>query len=342
MLPIIIFGASLIGSIFWLAGSAVYIESRIGWENLVTMNPSDIAFFITAILLPIVVLWIIIGFIHYTGIIRRQGYFLTAMLDQLKRTSGQNEVILKNLITGQEQNKNNDMLKYIDIELADLNNVIAEIAVRFGIMRKTSEDALWERVGQGNRWAFCQVILENAEETEDFSKALKKRMARDEKLTKAVNLFLSRFEKVLQMLSSTDFNRPFIETLENCNLGALYSLLANIENFASPKADNEETAIPEDEISSNQPEESSFQKALFNSPETVSSNPEESIDFSPIFDEEEIVTIEITNQKENAATTAIDSDWEARKKEILAKYSKKEPEEDLNAPAFLKNTDWNS
>ena len=70
------------------------------------------------------------------------------MLDQLKRTSGQNEVILKNLITGQEQNKNNDMLKYIDIELADLNNVIAEIAVRFGIMRKTSEDAYGKELGK--------------------------------------------------------------------------------------------------------------------------------------------------------------------------------------------------
>ncbi len=344
VLPIIVFGASLFASVLWLAGSAVYIESRVGWENLVTMNPSDIAFFMTAVLLPVVVLWIIMGFVHYAGVIHKQGAFLGAMLTQLKRSSEQNEIILKNLISSQAQSKNNDILKYIDIAIADLNNTLAEIAVRFGIMRKTSEDSLWHRVGEGDRWAFCQIILENAEETEDFDNALKKRMTRDLKLAEAVKAFCSRFEKIIHMLSSNDINRPFIDIIENGDLGTVYTRLSRLASYAEvspvvtePESEPEPTLEEEAGVSH-------FRNALFNMDTEEAPVPEnEPLDFSPVFDEEEIVTIEITNNRLEENKEPIDSDWEARKKEIMAKYAKdKEEKSDFSAPAFLKKQDWNS
>lgn len=353
VLSIIFFSFAIIGSIFWLSASGVYIESRVGWENLITMNPSDIAFFMTAIFLPITVLWVIIGFIYYAKVINKQLYFLEGLFNQLRGNFIQNDNILKNLINIQESNNNNDILKSLDIAFSDLNNIIAEIAVRFGIMRKTSEDSLWERVSQGNRWAFSQIVLENAEETDDFDEALKKRMSRDEKLSKAVELFLRRFEKIIQQLNLSDLNRPFIDIIEEGELGKLYDRLYKIVN-SDKETEEGSKKIPHIEEATNTNDiamESTFHKALFSTSdgeqETGIFSEGANIDFSPVFDEDEIVTIEISNQKEtlkeDTAKESLDYDWEARKKEILAKYSKdKENKEDFSNLSFLKNKDWNN
>lgn len=237
MLQILTFTVSIILSVCWIIGGAIYIEARIGFNNLITMNPSDLAFFITAVFIPVIVLWIIVGFIYYSSIISKQGYFLNLMLIRMKRSSEENEIILKSIIESQGYFKNRETLRFVDMSIDDMNNTLAEIAVRMGIIRKVSTETLWHRVGEGDRWAFCNIILENADEIRNFDKELKHHISRNEILAKQITSFCTRFEETFALLETNPNNRPMLNILESSVLGEVYT---KFSKALSPEFEEEE------------------------------------------------------------------------------------------------------
>lgn len=329
MLSVIFFCLAAFVSIFWLGLSGIYVETRIGWDNMMSMNPSDLAFFITAVFVPVVMLWVVIGFIHYAFAIRRQGKFLEIMLYHMKKSSDQNSVITRNLLESRELLRNSETLKYIDTAVADLNNTITEIAIRFGIMRKSSVEELWHKVSEGDRWAFCNVILDNSNDIKGFDSTIAFRVENDKELAAAIRLFCDRFEHLFDLLNLNENNRPLADIIENSSLGALYTKLVNIKKPSPNPLDDEEISesyirslftdepVPEEDTKPEKVSESYEEISVTEIPITSAPSAKK-----PFFKKKESkVTFEVEGDPAEDSKAA-SYDWEKRKKEILSRYGK--------------------
>lgn len=303
----VLFCFSFVMSALWLAVSATYVDTRIGWDNLMTMNPSDLAFFITAVCIPVVVLWVILGLFYYAGIIQKQGAFLEIMLYYMKDSADRNRIMSKSLLESREMLRSSENMRYIDTFILELNNVIAEIAIRFNILRRASAETLWHKVHTGDKWAFCNVILENARDIPDFDFALTKSAIRDKKLAEAISIFCQRVEHLLGVMRQNESSVMFADIIETSNLGELYRRMS-VVNEQQKKFDTSFQNLPNEKKQKNE-DETLF--SIIDDDETI--NEEKS----------EPTTEDATLFKSNPSLDYADKNiWEKKKKEIMSSYSK--------------------
>ncbi len=232
---------SFILSALWLAIAATYVDSRIGWGNLMSMNPSELAFFITAVCIPALVLWVIMGLFYFARVTQKQGDILKIMMHYMKDSSDRNRLMSRSLFETQGILRSYESLHYVDTYVAELNNVIAEIAIRFNILRRSSLVSLWHQVQTGDKWAFCNVILDSAADNPDFSFNLAKSAIKDRKLADAIELFCQRVETLFAVLRRSESFVTFAGVMETSNLGKLYRLISAV-NAQQKRFDNGFTA----------------------------------------------------------------------------------------------------
>ena len=333
MLLRLLFCFSFVLSGLWLAVSASYVNSRIGWDNLMSMNPSDLAFFITAVCIPVVILWVIMGLFYYGGIIQKQGEFLEIMLYYMKDSADRNRIMSKSLLESREMLRSSENMRYIDTFILELNNIITEIAIRFNILRRSSTEILWKKVHAGDRWAFCNVILDNARDIPDFDFALAKSAIRDKKLADYISIFCERTEHLFNTLRQNESTAMFADIIESSNLGELYRRLAIVngqqKNFDKAFASSSKGAEKPDEESlfTAAGENTEKPTAEFSEILNVTASGTDTkvkVDDEPAF---EIRPSEIVSQP-NILTMQTEiyhsdkEDWEKKKKEIMSGYSR--------------------
>ncbi|MCK5296851.1 MAG: hypothetical protein KAJ75_08165 [Alphaproteobacteria bacterium] len=100
----VLFGVAVSVSLLWLGGVCIY-SSRIGWENLLTLHPFELSAFVGAAIAPVAVLWLVIGFIYYGVVVRRQSTALHLLLLQARRSSDNTEKIMQSMIEMLQQTK---------------------------------------------------------------------------------------------------------------------------------------------------------------------------------------------------------------------------------------------
>jgi hypothetical protein len=309
MLLRVLFCFSFILSALWLAVSATYVDNRIGWDNLMSMNPSDLAFFITAVCIPVVILWVIMGLFYYGGIIQKQGEFLEVMLYYMKDSADRNRIMSKSLLESREMLRSSENMRYIDTFVLELNNVITEIAIRFNILRRSSAETLWNKVHAGDRWAFCNVILDNARDIPDFDFALAKSAIKDKKLAESIKIFCQRVEHLFGILRQNESSAMFADIIESSSLGELYRRMSTV-NEQQKNFDKSFKSSLKDDGQKNE-DDTLFSIAEDKSSETYSDTE------LPNVNEDEPADIAQVHSYHNDK-----DDWEKKKKEIMSSYGK--------------------
>jgi len=327
----LLFCFSFILSGLWFAMSASYVNSRIGWDNMMSMNPSDLAFFITAVCIPVVILWVVMGLFYYGGIIQKQGEFMEVMLYYMKDSADRNRIMSKSLLESREMLRSSENMRYIDTFILELNNVITEIAIRFNILRRSSAETLWNKVHAGDRWAFCNVILDNARDIPDFDFALAKSAIKDRKLAQAIDTFCQRVEHLLDILKQNESSAMFADIIETSNLGELYRRMASVNEQQRTFNKSFEPSAEEEEIQNNTDD------SLFAVTEETHSKDKnkQSKNITAEDTTFQILPIDLSLKKDlptmNMKTEIYHSDsddWENKKKEIMSNYSKFEASDD--------------
>ncbi|MGD9638179.1 MAG: hypothetical protein AB7U85_03865 [Alphaproteobacteria bacterium] len=337
----------------WLISAGYYLYYSIGIDNFLSLNPSDLALYICAIMAPIAVIWLITGFTHHIFSVRYQNNLSTTLLYQARRSSEHTEALVKSMLEIQDQTKSGVLLHNIPIAINNLNEIMAQIALRFGFLTSDATESLWIKVKNGNLWAFCRVIIDNAARTRNFESLLLKQTLKDETLASAIIEFCKRFKRLKGILSKHDKESFLSEIIEDGSLGKVYALISPVLKTISPKSadidtnddKSKETESQASETASNE-EKYAFFKSNFTKHDTL--NNDEHTDSSLFSVKANIRTIDdFSDDNNDEVETKVETEDKNHNDDVddsndIANSSENDPEKDLpQGMQMSSNTPYN-
>ena len=252
---ITLFSLSICASLLWLGSAFTYIKDTIGFDNLMKVSPVEMSSIIAASISPVIFLWIIIAFIGHSLALKKQTKYMDALIKQSKRTNEHNEAVVRSMIEIQHQTKSSSMLDRVDLTIMDMNELLCEIILRCKIASNVSVENIWQRVGNGNKWAFCKVLLENFEQYPEFTNTILKKAINDNMLAGSLIEFGVRYDKLIMLLGKHDKERFITDVIENGILGRVFAILAPIidninqtYNTTSDDIEEDLSVLPEEPI----------------------------------------------------------------------------------------------
>lgn len=221
---LILFGVAGALTTLWLGLAALYVSSSVGWANLLTLPPSDLALFGFGAVGPVVGMWLIVGllFLAITGL--RQEQVMHRLMRQATRSGEQSEAQVRSLIEMQMEGRRREVVAGIDLALRDLNAQSALIAERLGMVTAEEADALWARALSGDQWAFANAFLVRESAYPDFADMLAERLVADDVASAALQVFLRRYRGLSEALRDADVTGPAADVLREGTLERLYAL----------------------------------------------------------------------------------------------------------------------
>ncbi len=219
---IILFSFSVAASLLWFGGVVFYIYAKIGFSSLFGLLVPEIAMIAATTFLPIIFLWMVVGLLYNVITLRKQGGTINLLLAQTRRSADHAEAMVRTMMETQLQTRSALVIHNADLFINELNDFLSDIVVRLGLIQPAHSEMIWQRVGDGNRWAFCKVVLQNAENSPRFDEDLKNQLQRDEILSKAIRTFCYRFEQMFTMLERHDIEHYLTKIFEEGSLGKVY------------------------------------------------------------------------------------------------------------------------
>ena len=210
-------------TLLWLGGVLFYVYAKIGLPQLLGSSVPDIAMLASIAFLPVLFLWVAVGLIYNAMTLHKHGNTVNLLLAQTRRSADHAEVTVKTMMETQVQMRSALVLHNADLFINELNDLLSDIVVRLGLIQPAHTEIVWQRVGDGNRWAFCKILLQNAENSPKFKDDLQNQLKRDEILSNAVRTFCYRFEQMFTMLERHDFEHYLTKIFEEGSLGRVYS-----------------------------------------------------------------------------------------------------------------------
>ena len=249
---IVLFSSSVAASLLWLGGVLFYIYAKIGFPQLLGLPVPEIATIAATAFLPVVSLWLVVGLLYNVMTLRKQGHTINLMLAQTRRSADHGEAMVRTLLETQVQTRSAMVLHNADLFINELNDLLSDIVVRLGLIQPAHTEIVWQRVGDGNRWAFCKVLLQNADNSPKFKDDLQNQLKRDEILAGAVRTFCYRFEQMFTMLERHDTEHYLTKIFEEGALGRVY--LRFVESCRELEGAQAVFAQPDPEPAQGEPE----------------------------------------------------------------------------------------
>ncbi len=219
---ILLFSFAVAASLLWLGSVLFYIYAKIGFPLLFGLPLPDLAMLAGTAFLPVIFLWMAVGLLYNVMVLKKQGGTINLLLTQTRRSADHAEAMVRTLMETQLQSRSAMVLHNADLFINELNDLLADITVRFGLMQPAHIEVVWQRVGDGNRWAFCKVVLQNADNSPKFQDDLKEQLRRDRILSHAVHTFCYRFEQMFTMLERHDIEHYLTKIFEEGAMGRVY------------------------------------------------------------------------------------------------------------------------
>lgn len=212
----------------WLGGALFYISSALGWGVLLSLAPSDLALVVAGTFGPIAALWLVVAFVQQGFLAQRHEKILTLMLSQHRRASDQIEAQVRTLIQMQGESRRRSVIDGMDLILKDLNGQASVLAERLGMVSPDEADTLWARTVAGDVWAFAYAFLTRAAAYPEFPDLLAERLAGDDISSAALQIYLRRYDRLLESFKVNDADKLAREVLEDGPLARLHSLFGDV------------------------------------------------------------------------------------------------------------------
>ena len=269
---ILLFGFAVSASLLWLGGVLFYVYAKIGFPNLFALPMTDLTMLSATAFLPVIFLWMAVSLIYNVITLKKQGTTITLLLTQARRSADHAEAMVRTLMETQLQSRSAMVLHNADLFINELNDLLADIVVRFGLIQPAHTELVWQRVGDGNRWAFCKVILNNADNSPKFQEDLKEQMRKDKTLAHLVRTFCYRFEQMFTMLERHDIEHYLTKIFEEGALGRVY-----LRFVEACRAVEQADAVAEETLRANRDSKENvsipeYETPVYDEPETHQNN----------------------------------------------------------------------
>ncbi len=249
----ILFCASCFSSLVWLIYAGLFVHNRFATVDVSSVDAYTLALYAGLVLIPVWIIFQVFGFINQYFKTKSTDKKLEQLYTQMKKNQDYTDLVVRVMLDAEHEIKDGFVVGKFDVFVADMNEILADIAQRSNAASSVKLTELWSRVKNGERWSIAKAFIESAKVHGDFEAYLKDKVARDKVFRGTLLEFCARYQNLTNMLEKHDRDRVFITILQTGVMGKVYSMLAPIVMREETK-DQE----PEDEP---EQEENSFEAA---------------------------------------------------------------------------------
>jgi hypothetical protein len=204
----------------------MFINAKLADERLMAQDLSSMLMFLAVVLLPILVIWMVFGYVNQFLINRGMNKKQNELLTQLQKNQDYTDLVVRVMLDAEHEIKDGFVLNKFDMFITDMNEALGEIIQRCNIASSAQLDQLWQRVRRGERWTLGKAILDASKNQSTFNAWVKEKVGRDNVFRGSLLEFCSRYQNLLQLLEKHDRDRIFVRMIESGVFGKVYSIIA--------------------------------------------------------------------------------------------------------------------
>ena len=245
----LLFFISCFSSLIWLIYAGLFVHARFATVDMTSVEAYTLALYAGLVLIPIWIVWQVFGFINQYMKTKSTDKKLEQLFTQMKKNQDYTDLVVRVMLDAEHEIKDGFVIGKFDVFVADMNEILADIAQRSNAASSVKIGELWARVKNGERWSIAKTFIENAKAHADFEGYLKDKAARDKIFKGTLLEFCARYQNLSNMLEKHDRDRVFITILQTGVMGRVYAMLApialGIENAQNTEEFDEEPAPEE-------------------------------------------------------------------------------------------------
>ncbi|MBQ8481788.1 MAG: hypothetical protein IJ532_04580 [Alphaproteobacteria bacterium] len=231
MLVFAFFGA-VFSSVSWLIYALMFINSKLSDERLMSQDLSTMLMFLAVVFLPILIVWMIFGYVNQFLINRGMNRKQSELLTQLQKNQDYTDLVVRVMLDAEHEIKDGFVLNKFDMFISDMNEALGEIIQRCNIASSAQLEQLWQRVRRGERWTLGKAVLDASKNQGTFNAWVKEKVSRDNVFRGSLLEFCYRYQNLLQLLEKHDRDRIFVRMIESGVFGKVYSIIAPLSEGA--------------------------------------------------------------------------------------------------------------
>lgn len=243
------FFCAVFSSACWIIYSGLYVRTLLTDSGLFAQTPDIMINYLAIILVPILLIWLIFGFVNqYIGNClsnKKQ----TELLRQLQKNQDYTDLVVRVMLEAEHEIKDGFVINKFDTFISDMNESLSDIIQRCNIASSAQLEQLWLKVQRGEKWALGKAIIEASKNQSTFNAWMEEKVGRDKVFRGSLLEFCSRYQNLLQLLEKHDRDRVFLRVIETGVFGKVYSIIAPISEGLHLSADTpikEEHEVEED------------------------------------------------------------------------------------------------
>lgn len=220
------FFIAVFSSLMWLIYMFNYLYDKLAGVTFSSLGLADLSIYVALIILPILVLWMVFGYINQFMSFRTLNNNMYSLFKQMKKNQDYTDLVSRILLEAEQEIKDGFILNKFDLLIADMNELLAEIIQRAMLASPEQIERLWLKVQNGGKWAFGKVIIEVSQHQSEFGGRIIRKAQTDKVLAGTILEFCARYQSMLTLLEKHDKERVFLTMLETGVYGKVYSILA--------------------------------------------------------------------------------------------------------------------
>lgn len=236
-----LFFASMFSSLLWLIYVGIFVYNRFSMVDMTSVDAYTLALYTGLVLIPVWLVWQVFGSINQYFKNKATNKKLEQLFNQMKKNQDYTDLVVRVMLDAEHEIKDGFVVGKFDVFVADMNEILADIAQRSNAASSIKIDELWQRVKNGERWSIAKAFIENSKSRDNFEEYLKDKSNRDPIFKGTLLEFCARYQNLSNMLEQHDRDRIFITILETGVMGKVYSMFAPIvSELTAPLTQKEE------------------------------------------------------------------------------------------------------
>lgn len=227
------FFITVFASASWLIYALMFVSSKLAESRLWEQSPEQMLLMLSVVFLPILIIWIVFGFINQFITNRGMNIKQNELLNQLQKNQDYTDLVVRVMLDAEHEIKDGFVLNKFDLFVSDMNESLSEIIQRCNIASSAQLEQLWQRVKRGERWVLGKAILDAGKSQSTFNAWVAEKINRDKVFRGTMLEFCSRYQNLLQLLEKHDRDKIFLRIIETGVFGKVYSIIAPLSEGIS-------------------------------------------------------------------------------------------------------------
>ncbi len=235
------FFISVFTSTTWIIYSLMYINKLLGENDFMSLNLQEMMVYLALVLLPILILWLIFGYIQQYFSVKSLNKKSFKLLQQMQKNQDYADLMVRIMINAEHEIKDGFVINKFDVFISDMNEMLADLLMRCNLVSSGQMETLWNKVLHGERWSIAKILIATVPVGQSIADRIFDYAKRDSIVAGTLMEFCARYQMLFSILEKHDSDGIFLNIIQTGVMGKAYSLLAPVSEQVQYGKDNSTT-----------------------------------------------------------------------------------------------------